>query len=150
MIPDFYDDEFLPDGDHEATWIEVEEKFGASESRKRLCDHMSRFIQIARGCGFKSVYLFGSFISTKECPNDIDLMWVYRGEYGKLRQECQELLNYEKMKAQWDWDMWCCSDDPDIISDLLSGWRRNKARTKHRGIIKIDLEEFEGLIYEHN
>jgi predicted nucleotidyltransferase len=146
MIPEFYDGEFLPDGDCEATWIEVQERFGYGDTRRRLCEQMSRFIQIARGCGFKTVYLFGSFISGKEQPGDIDLMWVYRGEYGSLRPECQELLNYERMKQRWNWDMFCCSDAPEVVEELLSGWRKNKARTKQRGIIKIDLERFEGLI----
>ncbi len=63
-----------------------------------------------------------------------------------LRPECQELLNYGTMKQRWNWDMFCCSDSPEIVEDLLSGWRMNKTKTKQRGIIKFDLERFEGLI----
>jgi predicted nucleotidyltransferase len=146
MIPDFYDGQFLPDGDHEATWIEVQERFGSGERRGMLCEQMSKFIQIARGCGFRSVYLFGSFISGKENPKDIDLMWVYRQKtFGLLRPGCRELLNYATMKARWNWDMFCCSDDPGASEYMLPAWRMSKTGTK-RGIIKIDLERFEGLI----
>jgi len=145
MIPEFYDGEFLPDGDHDATWTEVRQRFGSGETRRHLCDQMSRFIQTARGCGFKEVYLFGSFISGKDIPGDIDLMWVYRGDYDTLRPECKELLDYGRMKER-NWDMWCSSDDPVNVKYLLDGWRKNKTRTKQRGIIKIDLEKFEGLI----
>jgi hypothetical protein len=49
------------------------------------------------------------------------------------------------MKARWNWDMFCCSDNQAIIADLLTAFRKSKAGTK-RGIIKIDLERFEGLI----
>jgi hypothetical protein len=146
MIPEFYDGQFLPDGDHEATWIEVQERFGSGQTRRRLCEQMSKFIQTARGCGFRFVYLFGSFISGKESPNDIDLIWVYRdGSLESLRPACRELINYATMKARWNWDMFCCSDNQAIIADLLTAFRKSKAGTK-RGIIKIDLERFEGLI----
>jgi len=91
--------------------------------------------------------MFGSFISGKNEPGDIDLMWVYRGAaFESLGPECKELLNYEKMRARCGWDMWCCSDDPNAVAYLLDGWRMNKQRTKRRGIVKIDLERFEGLI----
>lgn len=147
MIPDFYDGEFLPDGDHEATWREVQLRFGNGVKRAELCLKMAKFIQTARGCGFRAVYLFGSFISGKLDPHDIDLMWVYRqSSFGNLSQDCKDLLNYAKMKERWDWDMWCCSDEPSIIEYMLDGWRMNKLRTKRRGIIKIDLERFEGLM----
>jgi hypothetical protein len=146
MIPNFFDDQFLPDGDYEATWIEVQERFGSGQTRKDLCEQMSKFIQIAKCCGFRAVYLFGSFISGKDNPNDIDLMWVYRQEtFESLRPGCRELLNYETMKSRWHWDMFCCSDDQTIIEYLLTGFRKSKTGTK-RGIIKIDLERYEGLI----
>jgi hypothetical protein len=147
MIPDFYDGEFLPDGAYDATWMEVQAKFGLGETRRRLCEQMSQFIQMARGCGFRAVYLFGSFISSKTDPNDIDLMWVFRaGTPDQMSEKCKDLLNYVRMKEQWNWDMWCCSDAPEGVEYMLTGWKQNKSRTKLRGIIKIDLEKFEGLV----
>ena len=147
MIPDFYDGYFLPDGDHDATWVDVQRRFGAGTTRSRLCEHMSKLILLARGCDFKEVYLFGSFISGKPDPGDIDLLWVYRADkYDSLSESCRELLNYATMKSRLGWDLWCCSDDPAVVSDLLSGWRKNKTKDKARGIIRIDLGKFEGLV----
>ena len=147
MIPEFYDEEYLPGGTHDATWTEVQQRFGFSEGRRRLCERMAHFINVARGCGFRAVYLFGSFVTGKNDPNDIDLMWVYRGgAYDQMSDRCKDLLNYAKMKQRWKWDMFCCSDAPEVVADLVSGWTMDKARTKRRGIIRIDLEKFEGLI----
>lgn len=147
MIPGFYDGEFLPDGDHEATWQEVQDRFGEGETRRRLCQRMSACILQARACGFRGVYLFGSFISSKADPGDIDLLWIYRaGSMETMSPPCRDLLNYGKMKADFGWDMFCCTDDPDVVEYLLSGWRKNKSKTKQRGLIKIDLEKFEGII----
>jgi len=149
MIPEFYDGNFLPDGDHDATWAEVQTRFGEGEVRQKHCRQMSKLLLVARSCGFRAVYLFGSFISGKSEPGDIDLLWVYRADtYDSLSESCRELLNYGIMKSRLNWDLWRCSDDPVIVSDLLSGWRQNKTKDKARGIIRIDLENFEGLVYE--
>jgi hypothetical protein len=147
MIPDFYDGHYLPNGDHEASWLEVQRIFGAGDHRRQICHMMSGFILAAKRCGFKTVYLFGSFISSKAKPGDLDLLWVYpAGTKDRMAEECQDLLNYGKMKARYNWDMWCSSDNPAVVAELLTGWRMNKERTKQRGIVKIDLEKFEGLI----
>ena len=147
MIPDFYDGNFLPDGDHDATWSDVQQRFGSGARRRALCDQMSKLIYLARGCGFREVYLFGSFISGKPEPGDIDLLWVYRSStYESLSEGCRELLNYAIMKRRLGWDLFCCSDDPNVVSYMLTGWRMNKAKDKTRGIIRIDLENFEGLV----
>jgi hypothetical protein len=147
MIPAFYDGEFLPDGDHDATWQEVQARFGRGACREHLCERMSQFIMTARRCGFRQVFLFGSFISGKEEPGDLDMLWVYRAEsLLTMEPECKDLINYGMMKIRYDVDSWCCSDDKESVMDLLTGWRKNKTRTKIRGIIRIDLERFEGLI----
>lgn len=147
MIPAFYDGDFLPDGDHMATWQEVQDRFGQTASRRILCDQLNQLILAARGCDFLWVYIFGSFISGKPDPGDVDLMWVYRAEQLEfMRPECRDLIDYQRMKSRFAWDVFCCSDSPDVVAYLLQGWRKNKAKTKERGIIKIDLQAFEGLI----
>jgi hypothetical protein len=147
MIPDFYDGMFLPDGDHSATWQEVQDRFGQTGSRRTLCNQLSQFILTARGCGFVALYVFGSFISGKTDPGDVDLIWVYRdGQLENMGPECRDLIDYSKMKARFAWDMFCCSDAPGVEGYLLEAFRENKAKTKRRGIIRIDLQAPEGLI----
>lgn len=142
MIPEFYDGIYLPDGDHQATWPEVQEKFGVGQPRETHCRRLEAFLQAARNCGFVRVYLFGSFISGKPAPGDVDLLWVYQKgvEITQLRQECRDLLNYGLMKEREGWDMWCCSNDDFVINYLLEGWRADKSLRKiRRGIVIIEL-----------
>jgi len=142
MIPDFYDGSFLPVGDHSAVWEEVVEKFGGTATRKGFCDRLIKFLRQAKKCGFLKVYLFGSFISAKDDPGDVDLLWVHRQNLDKsaLAQECRDLLDYELMKAREDWDMWCCSNDPFVINYLMDGWRIDKGPKKTpRGVILLEL-----------
>jgi predicted nucleotidyltransferase len=144
MLPAFYDGEFLPDGEHPATWVEVVERFGGNAKRKGFCDRLTKFLQQAKRCGFLKVYLFGSFISARDDPGDVDLLWVHRQNlnYDRLSRECHDLVEHALMKAREGWDMFCCSDDPMVIDYLMTGWRRDKAPgRKPRGVIMLDLEQ---------
>ena len=142
MIPEFYDGMYLPPGDHPATWPEVVEKFGGGAIRSDFCRRLLRLLQAAKNCNFREVYLFGSFISAKELPGDVDLMWVYDVglDFDSLRTECRELLNYQIMKEREKWDLWCCSDDQDVKTELLKGWRTDKSpEKKPRGLVILDI-----------
>ncbi len=135
---------FLPVGDHQASWADVEASFGGNQRRQAFCERLKELIDRARNCGFLRVYVFGSFISAKPDPGDVDLMWVYRSglDFDTLSQDCRDLLNYATMKAREGWDIWCCSDDPAVLEDLLSGWRKSKPPgSMERGIIFIRINE---------
>jgi hypothetical protein len=87
--------------------------------------------------------LFGSFISAKLNPGDVDLMWVHQKDLDKssLARQCQELLDYGLMRARVGWDMWCCSDNPFVINDLMGVWRTDKSPARiPRGVVIIDLQ----------
>jgi hypothetical protein len=142
MLPEFYDGNFLPPGDHSASWAEVVGRFGGNSTRTAFCNRLLRFLRQAKRCGFLRVYLFGSFISAKDEPGDVDLLWVHTQniDIDRLSRECRDLLNYETMKARENWDMWCCSDDPFVVNYLMDVWRRDKAaEQKPRGVIILDL-----------
>src|SRR5262249_1981785 len=113
MIPDFHDGLHLPDGDHPATLQEVRQRFGAGGQRQEFCTLLEDFVEQAAECGFVKVYLFGSFISGKPVPGDVDLMWVYERDLDleTLSPECRDLLDYNLMRTRVGWDMFCCSDD---------------------------------------
>jgi hypothetical protein len=144
MLPAFYDGKFLPDGEYLATWEEVVERFGGNATRQGFCDRLITFLQQAKRCGFLKVYLFGSFISAKDDPGDVDLLWVHiqNLNYDRLSRECHEPVDYGLMKAREGWDMWCCSDEPFVSNNLMDGWRKNKGPGRQpRGVILLDLSE---------
>ena len=81
-IPALTDDGFLPEGIHDATLEEVQEIFGrfrSSDRRVRLFENFRRYVQelnIWRNT--EEILLDGSFISSTDEPNDIDMVVVYR------------------------------------------------------------------------
>lgn len=76
---------FLPPGVHEATLEEVEERYGrfrSNEKRVELFAKLRRYItELATWGNVQEVLIDGSFVSSKESPNDIDLIVVYKADF---------------------------------------------------------------------
>lgn len=65
----------LPDGEYEADWQEVVERFGWNPRRRRLLDGLADAIELLCAAGCKRLWLNGSFVTAKEDPGDFDACW---------------------------------------------------------------------------
>ena len=79
MIPEFNSDGLLPPGVHQADWNELVNRFGYTSWRARLLSGLRAALENLRGAGCRTVYIDGSFVTSKEVPNDFDACWE---EYG--------------------------------------------------------------------
>ena len=79
MIPMFDSNGNLPAGVHWVTWREFTERFGATPYRRRLLHGLKKAIDSLQLAGCKSVYIDGSFVTTKEIPADFDGCWNLEG-----------------------------------------------------------------------
>lgn len=79
MIPEFTADGLLPRGIHPATLEEVFERFGGNERRERLLVGLTEALRLLHAAGCRRVYINGSFVTSKERPNDIDACWDISG-----------------------------------------------------------------------
>lgn len=79
MIPEFNADGLLPRGVHPATLEEVLERFGGNERREQLLNGLVEALRLLRAAGCRRVYVNGSFVTSKERPNDIDACWDIDG-----------------------------------------------------------------------
>ena len=79
MIPEFSPQGLLPQGIHTASWEEVTERFGANEARRQLLARLREALDLLRSAGCRRVYIDGSFVTSKERPNDIDVCWDIAG-----------------------------------------------------------------------
>ena len=79
MIPDFTADGLLPQGVHPATLEEVLERFGGNERRDELLYGLVEALRLLRAAGCQRVYINGSFVTSKERPNDVDVCWDIDG-----------------------------------------------------------------------
>ncbi len=120
MIPNFCDGGFLPEGLHVATDADITFRFGtSSKHRRRLALRLRRWVELARAVGAKRLFIDGSFVTSKDDPNDVDaVVWlpidfserVARGDLEAVELETmlltrrpEELFAAEDRR---DWDDW--------------------------------------------
>jgi hypothetical protein len=58
---------------------EVRERFGGNERRRELLAGLVAALRLLRAAGCRRVYINGSFVTSKEQPNDIDVCWDIEG-----------------------------------------------------------------------
>jgi len=69
----------LPPGVHEATWQELEDRFGTSAWRKELLKGLRAALDSLAAAGCRRVYIDGSFVTAKQEPGDFDGCWEAEG-----------------------------------------------------------------------
>lgn len=79
MIPDFDLNGNLPSGIHWATWSEFVKRFNFSRRREKLMKGLRRAIAVLKNAGSQVIFIDGSFVTTKEDPNDYDACWDLNG-----------------------------------------------------------------------
>lgn len=147
MLPEFFDGRNLPEGLHEANWVEFEERFGAgTEKRIQLCSRLRTMLESARHCGFRRVVVFGSFVSSKAEPGDFDLLWLMVPNFDRtqLSAPCRELLESNRSRERFGCDVMDAEDDSPFLKMFTSsalGMGYDKDTKTARGLVVLNLEE---------
>src|ERR1044072_1136250 len=97
MIPPFNPDGLLPEGTHEASWREIEVRFGQTPYRRALLTGLKSALGVLRAAGCHLVYLDGSFVTAKDMPNDYDCCWDVTGV--KPSELDPTFLNFKNRRA---------------------------------------------------
>jgi hypothetical protein len=79
MIPDFQSNGLLPPGIHQANWEEFSKRFGLTSYRRELLGGLERAAHDLKSAGCKRIFVNGSFVTSKERPNDFDVCWDSTG-----------------------------------------------------------------------
>jgi hypothetical protein len=150
MIPKFIEIEYigyLPEGIYECTLDELENTFGKSnEKRKKLFAKLLEFIHDIKSIGCDTLFIDGSFITTKELPKDIDVLWDYEGiKYENFKWESIELklpiiFNRYERELKYKLDIFPAKLEEGASGKLfLDFFQQIKETNLKKGIIKIKL-----------
>ena len=73
----------LPPGVHQATLVEVVERFGQdAPERVRVTERLQRVIALAQETGkLEQVFIWGSYVTDKPDPGDIDLFLIMSPDF---------------------------------------------------------------------
>ena len=132
----------LPVGVHSATLGEVIERFGKSSScRAALVRRLDRIYPLVRETnGLARFILFGSFITAKDAPNDVDIFLLMADSFdvSKITGEAAVLLdhlaaqNYEGASIFWVRLAGASGGEQAAIED----WQIKRDGTR-RGLVEV-------------
>lgn len=124
MIPEFRDGINLPDGGHECSLAQIEERFAVNEHRRGQFDFLIRLLRLARQCGFLHVMIAGSFPTSKEMPRDLDLTWFCKPGTNKtsVQSECIEIMEDRGGGASFQFLPYDQGSSPDQYGEKRAEW----------------------------
>jgi hypothetical protein len=76
MVPAFDHTGKLPSGIYWVTWKELKSRFGFTPRRVQLLAGLRQALALLKRAGCRSVYIDGSFVTTKPQPGDFDACWA--------------------------------------------------------------------------
>ncbi|MDQ0046050.1 hypothetical protein J2T18_000322 [Paenibacillus polymyxa] len=81
-IPDFFDNYHLPDGVHECTIEEIEQRFLFSQKRRELWKLFKQMLNRLIGLGLQpsAILIDGSFVTGRSEPGDVDFAALIKPE----------------------------------------------------------------------
>ena len=100
--PEFDPNGDLPVGVHEATLTEVIQHFGSGTlQRQTVARRLERVYNLARGTSHLARFVvFGSFISNKLEPNDVDIFMLMEDSFDSGQLSGEEAIIFDNMAAQ--------------------------------------------------
>jgi len=146
MVPDFTDDGLLPQGIHKATWSEIVKVLGFNKHRTNLLGGLKRALSNLQKAKCKVVYLDGSFVTNKTFPKDFDCCWdIQDVDANELDPVFLEFSNFRaSQKAKYLGEFFPSHFQASVSGDVyLNFFQQDKHSGNMKGIILIDLEEFE-------
>lgn len=143
MIPEFNDAGNLPPGVHWATWAELRERFGVSERRRFLLEGLGSALLALQKAGCQTVYLNGSFVTSKDNPADFDGCWDIDSVSLDLLDPV--LMNFSSKQAEqkkkYGGELF--PNLPDDTPAFMDLFQTDKSSGEAKGIVAIDLRTFE-------
>src|SRR2546430_17315758 len=109
MIPTFNPEGNLPEGLHPASEDEFLSRFSISSARRKwLGERLQELFALAKATGkLERIFVWGSFVSAKESPDDVDLLLLVSDDFqvADVPVECQVLFDYVAAKVRFQTDV---------------------------------------------
>lgn len=139
MIPP--SDENLPPGVHVATWAEVVDRFGTTPHRMRLLDGLKSAALALRSAGCTTLYLDGSFVTSKDVPADYDGCWSPQGVQLAKLDPILKTFDRGRMaqKAKFGGELFPSTARADAKDSTFLEFFQKDREGNAKGILAIDL-----------
>jgi len=141
-IPEFRDDGYLPEGSHLATEAEITFRFGTSTSRRRrLVLRVRRWIELARNVRARRLLIDGSFVTSRQEPNDVDAVILLPPDFEKqIESNAQAAIELEQMLlTHRPEEIYAAEDEIDWQEWVEFFGRTREADGRRKGLVEVEL-----------
>jgi hypothetical protein len=144
-IPDLDAEGLLPEGLHDCTLDEVEERFGQfqrSDRRVRLVAELRKYCAELKDVGIaRFIVVDGSFVTAKEEPGDIDILLAVRAD-ADLSQDLRPFeyraVSKRKVKQRYPFDLLVAPEATEAYEKQLAFFSQVKERPGLRkGLLRV-------------
>jgi hypothetical protein len=142
-LPNFNEDGDLPEGVHRATLDEVVARFGQDTLQRRTVTvRLLEVYRLAAATGkLERFVLFGSYVTAKPEPNDVDIILVMRDDF--LEPECDEetrgVFNHERAASEWGASIFWTTPSGILVGtvdDFIAHWQVKRGPGR-RGVVEV-------------
>lgn len=142
-FPEFEENGDLPIGIYKATLQEVLEHFGkGSLQRQLVANRLIKIYNLVKGTNQLSRFIvYGSFVTNKPNPDDIDIFLVMKDNFEKNRFPAEVRIIFEHLESEieigasifWMLESSALVDEKTFIE----GWQVKRGGKERRGIVEI-------------
>jgi hypothetical protein len=144
LLP-FNSNGILRRGIHTITWEEFTKQYGYNEQRQKLLRGLLKGTRILQRVGCHTIYIGGSFVTTKQFPSDVDVVGESSDmSFERVRRVAPIFFEMTpgspEQKARFNSEFYP-SEGEEGISGLtfLEFFQRDWQKGRRRGIIRIDI-----------
>ncbi len=144
MLPQLTAEGMLPLGVHAASLTEVISRFGmGSAQRVEVTRRLQRVLELAQRTNrLRRVFLWGSYVTAKAEPNDVDVMLVMAADFRSelCDAETRKVFNCEAAEDELGATvLWVREDVPaELLQAFLDQWQIGRGGVR-RGIVEVIL-----------
>jgi hypothetical protein len=106
-IPDFNQYGLLPDGIHICSLHDVQNKLTWTDKRSKLFERLTIFLntELLRHFPVETIYLDGSFVTDKDCPDDTDIVLDLTQSEPAICWNGLQYMQQNQMRIKQDFDV---------------------------------------------
>jgi hypothetical protein len=141
MLPKLQRNGLLPSGIHEVSWAEFEETFARNWKRRELAAGLKEALLALALAGCRRAYVDGSFVTSKELPNDWDGCWDTAGvDAAKLDPVLLDFKDARRaQKERFGGEMFPAGADATGAQEAFLDFFQHTRDGRSKGIVAFDL-----------
>lgn len=127
---------------HSATEDEVISRFAITSVRRQwLGERLRDLLKTAKSTGkLERVFLWGSFVTSKESPNDLDVLLVMAADFNleQVPRDCRGLFSHTRARIRFTADVfWTKASISQETLDLWLDTYQLGKDLRRRGIVEV-------------